>query len=47
MDRVGGYLSYLALLQDARAYEDVVLALRGEAQAQKIEAMLRHHEMRG
>ena len=33
MDRVGGYLDYLALLEDARAYEDVLTAMAGEADA--------------
>lgn len=33
MDRVGGYLDYLALLEDARAYEDVLIAMRGESDA--------------
>ena len=33
MDRVGGYLSYVALCEDARAYADVVLAMRGEYDA--------------
>lgn len=36
MDRVGGYLDYLALLQDARAYELVIVALNGEAEAAEI-----------
>ena len=36
MDRVGGYLAYLALLEDARAFEDVTIVLRGEADAARI-----------
>lgn len=39
MDRVGGYLGYVALLEDARAYDDVLIALRAEAQARKLAAM--------
>lgn len=35
MDRVGGYAAYEALEQDARAYEDVVLAILGEAEAER------------
>lgn len=34
MDRVGGYLGYLALAEDARAYELVLLALKGEREAE-------------
>jgi hypothetical protein len=36
MDRVGGYLSYLALTENARAYDDVRLLMRAEGQAQLI-----------
>lgn len=36
MDRVGGYLSYVALCEDARAFDDVVAAMNGEADAQRI-----------
>lgn len=39
MDRVGGYESYLRLLEDARAYEDVLSALSGEADASRIRDM--------
>lgn len=39
MDRVGGYAGYEALAEDARAYEDVVLALLGEADAAKWQRM--------
>lgn len=39
MDRVGGYASYLALLQDARAYDLVVVAIKGEADAAKVQHM--------
>lgn len=35
MDRVGGYLAYQALLQDAPAYADVLTAMAGEADAMK------------
>lgn len=33
---VGGYESYRLLLEDARAYDDVMIAMAGEADAQKI-----------
>lgn len=33
MDRVGGYAAYLELLEDARRYEDVVIAVSGESEA--------------
>lgn len=36
MDRVGGYGDLLLLEADARAYDLVVIALRGEAEAAKI-----------
>lgn len=36
MDRVGGYLSYVALCEDARAYEDVLTVMAGEADAAKV-----------
>jgi len=39
MDRVGGYLGYLALLEDARAYDDVLIVLAGEADAARIRAL--------
>lgn len=39
MDRVGGFDAYTALCEDARAYEDVLLVLRGEADAAKWERM--------
>lgn len=42
MDRVGGYLDYLALLEDARAYEDVLIALNGESDA----ALIRKQQQR-
>lgn len=41
MDRVGGYASYLALRQDARAYDLVRVAIRGEADAEKVQRMER------
>ena len=36
MDRVGGYLGYQALCEDMRAYEDVLIAMQGEAEAQRL-----------
>lgn len=36
MDRVGGYLDYLALCEDARAFDDVLAAMNGEADAARI-----------
>lgn len=39
MDRVGGYAAYAALEEDARAYEDVVLAMFGEADAARWQRM--------
>jgi len=36
MDRVGGYLAYRALLDDARAFDDVLAAMAGEADAARI-----------
>ena len=40
MDRVGGgYLSYLALCEDMRALEDVLIAMAGEADAHRLERM--------
>lgn len=39
MDRVGGYAAYSALEEDARAYEDVVLAILGEAEAERWKAI--------
>ena len=36
MDRVGGYLAYRALVDDARAYEDICIVLAGEADARRI-----------
>lgn len=41
MDRVGGYLSYLALCEDARAYDDVLDAMAGEADARRMEELER------
>lgn len=35
MDRVGGYLAYAALCEDAEAYEDVLIAMAGEADARR------------
>jgi hypothetical protein len=39
MNRVGGYLSYLALTENAQAYDDVVLMMRAEYQAHIIQRM--------
>lgn len=39
MDRVGGYLSFRALETDLRAYDDVLIAMQGEAQASHIREM--------
>jgi len=36
MQFVGGFDSFRALLEDARAYDDVILAMRGEAQAARL-----------
>lgn len=36
MERVGGYLAYLELCEDARAYEDVIITLEAEAEAKTI-----------
>lgn len=36
MDRVGGYAAYRELLADARAYDDVVVAIQGEAEAARL-----------
>ncbi len=37
MDRVGSdYGSYLALCEDARAYDDILIAMHGEADAAKV-----------
>ncbi len=36
MEAVGGYASYLLLLEDERAYEDVVLTLQGRADAERM-----------
>ena len=39
MDRVGGMEGYRVLCEDARAYDDVLIAMAGEAEAAKIRAM--------
>lgn len=36
MDRAGGYLAYRALLEDARAYDDLLLVMEGEYEAARI-----------
>lgn len=45
MDRVGSdYRSYLALCEDARAYDDVLIAMAGEADAAKVRRMQQEAE---
>lgn len=44
MDRVGGYAAYRELLADARAYEDVVLVMEAESEANQILALKRAAE---
>ena len=39
MDRVGGYAGYKELLEDARAFADVLIVLEAEAEAQRIAAL--------
>lgn len=39
MKYVGGYQAYRLLLEDARAFDDVLLALQGEAEAERIKRM--------
>ena len=47
MDRVGGYASYAAMLAaDRRLYEDVLLAIQGEAEAERIRRMRLEQEAR-
>lgn len=47
MDRVGGYASYAAMLaDDRRMYEDVLLAIEGEAEAERIRRMRLEQEAR-
>jgi hypothetical protein len=36
MERAGGFRDYLALRQDAAAYEDLLLAMAGDAEAETI-----------
>lgn len=36
MDRVGGYLDYLALLGAARDFEDVLIWMEAEAEARRL-----------
>lgn len=38
---MGGYLGYLALESDARAYEDVLIVMAGEADAHRIAELRR------
>jgi hypothetical protein len=44
MDRVGGYLSYLALWQHARDYDDVLIWMEAEAEARRL-ARLRERRL--
>ncbi len=39
MDRVGGYLSFLALLEDHRRYRDLLIVMEAEGDAQKLSAL--------
>lgn len=39
MEKAGGYLDYVALCEDARAYDDVLIILAGEADAGRIASM--------
>jgi hypothetical protein len=41
MDRVGGYLAWQALCEDARAYDDILAVMAGEADAERITRMMR------
>ncbi|MGI8423587.1 MAG: hypothetical protein ACR2NO_05670 [Chloroflexota bacterium] len=36
MDRVGGMAAYLALCEDARAYDDVLIVMAAEDEAARI-----------
>ena len=38
MDRAGGYVSYLALCEDARAYDDLLIVMQAEASARALGA---------
>lgn len=39
MDRVGNFESWLLLCEDARAYDDVLTVMAGEADAAKVRRM--------
>lgn len=39
MERVGGYQSWLLLNEDARAYDDVMIILEGEADAKRVQEL--------
>lgn len=39
MDRVGGFISYVALSEDMLAFEDVLVAMAGESDAARIREM--------
>lgn len=41
MEKAGGYLAYLALLADARAYDDLLIYMAGEADAEKVRELKR------
>lgn len=47
MDRVGGYAGYVALQENARAYDDVLTVMAGEADAQRLAEMQRKASGRG
>ena len=40
MDRVGGYASYKLLEQDGRDYEDVLITMLGDEEAQRTAKLL-------
>lgn len=46
IDRVGGLANYLLLVEDARLYDLFVIAMRGEADAQRIQALERSAKTR-
>lgn len=39
MKYVGGYRDYLALLEDERAFDDVLIAMSGDAEAARVAEM--------
>lgn len=40
MKYAGGFESYRALLEDARAYDDVIVMMMGEADGERIRAQM-------